>query len=154
MAGRRAAMVRLRNMFRPSILVRGAGQKSLQLSNVQDNQAAYNDPVPLIYGTQWHKPDVVFSRNDGNLTRMEVLLCMGQIQGVLTVLVDDIVVPQGVNGQNMTSTGWWNLISPWGARNGHCRIRISGMRRQRDWLAILTGAWRTFLSVVVPKRES
>lgn len=100
-----------------SILVRGAGQKSLQLSNVQDNQAAYNDPVPLIYGTQWHKPDVVFSRNDGNLTRMEVLLCMGEIQGVLTVLVDDIVIPQGISGQNMTSTGWWNLISP-GTRNG------------------------------------
>ncbi len=100
-----------------TVLVRGAGQKSLQLSNVQDNQAAYNDPVPLVYGTQWHAPDVVFSRNDGNLTRMEVLLCMGQIEGVLTVLVDDIVIPQGVSGQNMTSTGWWNLISS-GTRNG------------------------------------
>jgi len=100
-----------------TILVRGAGQKSLQLSNVQDNQAAYNDPVPLVYGTQWHFPDVVFSRNDGNLTRMEVLLCMGEIQGVLTVLVNDIVIPQAVNGQNMTSTGWWSLISA-GTRNG------------------------------------
>jgi Putative phage tail protein len=100
-----------------TVLVRGAGQKSLQLSNVQDNQAAYNDPVPLVYGTQWHLPDVVFSRNDGNLTRMEVLLCMGEIQGVLTVLLNDIIVPQGVSGQNMTSTGWWNLISA-GTRNG------------------------------------
>jgi len=100
-----------------TVLVRGTGQKSLQLSNVQDNQAAYNDPVPLVYGTQWHLPDVVFSRNDGNLTRMEVLLCMGEIQGVLTVLVNDIIVPQGVSGQNMTSTGWWNPISA-GTRNG------------------------------------
>jgi len=100
-----------------TILVRGSGQKSLQLSNVQDNQAAYNDPVPLIYGTQWHMPDVVFSRNDGNLTRMEVLLSMGEIQGVMTVLVEDIVIPQGVSGQNMTSTGWWNLITA-GTRNG------------------------------------
>ncbi|HVW08250.1 MAG TPA: phage tail protein [Bryobacteraceae bacterium] len=100
-----------------SILVRGAGQKSLQVSNVQENQALYNDPVPLIYGTQWHRAAVVFSRNDGNLTRMEVLLCMGEIEGVLTVLVDDAVIPQGVSGQNMTSTGWWNLISA-GARNG------------------------------------
>src|SRR5580700_8266944 len=94
-----------------TILVRGAGQKSLQLSNIQDNQAAYNDPVPLVYGTQWHYPDVVLSRNDGNLTRMEVLLGTGEIQGVLTVLVNDIVIPQGVSGRNMTSTGWWNLIS-------------------------------------------
>ena len=100
-----------------TILVRGNGQKSLQLSNVQDNQAAYNDPVPLVYGTQWHMPDVVFSRNDGNLTRMEVLLSMGEIQGVMTVLVDDIIIPQGVSGQNMTSTGWWNLITA-GTRNG------------------------------------
>jgi hypothetical protein len=100
-----------------TILVRGAGQKNLQLSNVQDNQAAYNDPVPLVYGTQWHMPDVVFSRNDGNLTRMEVLLSMGEIQGVMTVLVDDIIIPQAVNGQNMTSTGWWTLITA-GTRNG------------------------------------
>lgn len=100
-----------------TILVRGSGQKNLQLSNVQDNQARYNDAVPVVYGTQWHAPDVVFSRNDGNLTRMEVLLSMGEIEGVLTVLVDDIVIPQGVAGSNMTATGWWNLISA-GTRNG------------------------------------
>jgi hypothetical protein len=100
-----------------SILVRGAGQKNQQISNVQDNQALYNDPVPLIYGTQWHRAAVVFSRNDGNLTRMEVLLSMGEIEGVLTVLVNDTVIPRGVSGQNMTSTGWWNLISA-GGRNG------------------------------------
>jgi hypothetical protein len=100
-----------------SILVRGAGQKKDQVSNVQDNQALYNDPVPLIYGTQWHRAAVVFSRNDGNLTRMEVLLSMGEIDRVLTVLVDDVVIPQGVNGRDMTSTGWWNLISA-GGRNG------------------------------------
>jgi len=100
-----------------SILVRGVGQKNYQVSNVQDNQTLYNDPVPLIYGTQWHRAAVVFSRNDGNLTRMEVLLSMGEIDRVLTVLVDDAVIPQGVSGQNMTSTGWWNLISA-GGRNG------------------------------------
>lgn len=100
-----------------SILVRGAGQKNLQVSNVQYNQALYNDPVPLIYGTQWHRAAVVLSRNDGNLTRMEVLLSMGEIDRVLTVLVNDVVIPQGVSGQNMTSTGWWNLISA-GGRNG------------------------------------
>src|SRR5205823_4022727 len=62
-------------------------------------------------------PDVVFSRNDGNLTRMEVLLGMGEIQGILTVLVNDAEIPQGTAGANMTSTGWYNLISA-GARNG------------------------------------
>jgi hypothetical protein len=101
----------------PTILVRGAGQKNSQLSAVQDNVARYNDFVPLVYGTQWHVPDVVFSRNDGNLTRLEVLLGMGQIQGILKVLVNDIEIPQGVNGTNMTSTGWYTLTSP-GSRNG------------------------------------
>src|SRR5205823_1877913 len=101
----------------PTILVRGAGQKNSQLSAVQDNQARYNDFVPLVYGTQWHAPDVVFSRNDGNLTRMEVLLAMGEIQGVLKVVVNDIEIPQGINGVNMTSSGWFNIITP-GARSG------------------------------------
>jgi len=101
----------------PTILVRGAGQSQSQLSAVQQNTAAYNDFVPLVYGTQWTMPDVVFSRNDGNLTRMEALLGMGEIQGVLTVLVNDIIIPKGVSGMNMTSTGWYNLITP-GTRNG------------------------------------
>jgi len=100
-----------------SILVRGAGQKNSQLSAVQDNEARYNDFVPLVYGTQWVMPDVVFARNDGNLTRMEVLLGLGEIQGVLKVLVNGIEIPQGVAGQNMTSTGWYNLIAP-GTRTG------------------------------------
>ena len=82
----------------PTILVRGAGQSKQQLSAVQDNIARYNDFVPLVYGTQWTTPDVVFSRNDGNLTRMEVLLLDGRDSGVLNVLVNSIQIPQGVNG--------------------------------------------------------
>ncbi len=101
----------------PTILVRGSGQKDYSLSAVQDNQARYNDFVPLVYGTQWHAPDVVFSRNDGNLTRMEVLLGMGEIQGILKLLVNSVEIPQGVNGLNMTATGWYNIISH-GARQG------------------------------------
>ncbi len=101
----------------PSILVRGSGQQNSQLSAVQENTASYNDFVPLVYGTQWTMPDVVFSRNDGNLTHMEVLLGMGQINSILTVLVDDIQIPMAVNGTNMTSSGWYNLVTP-GTRNG------------------------------------
>ena len=101
----------------PTILVRGAGQSNSQLSAVQENTASYNNFVPLVYGTQWTLPDVVFSRNDGNLTHMEVLLGMGQIQGILTVLVNDIQIPLAVNGTNMTSSGWYNIVS-YGTRNG------------------------------------
>jgi Putative phage tail protein len=99
------------------ILVRGYGERGTQLSALLDNLALYNDFVPLVYGTAWYMPPVVFSRNDGNLTRMEVLLGMGEISGIIQVLVNDIAIPQAQNGTNMTATGWYSLISA-GGRNG------------------------------------
>jgi hypothetical protein len=100
----------------PVIAVRGYG-KDWTTSALSVNQARYNDYIPMIYGTAWYEPLVVFARNDGNLTRMEVLLGIGQIQGVLTVLVNDVQIPVGVTGVNMTGTGWYNLLSP-GTRDG------------------------------------
>jgi hypothetical protein len=99
-----------------AISVRGYG-KDWTTSALSVNQARYNDYVPMIYGTAWVEPLVVFARNDGNLTRMEVLLSIGQIESVQTVLVDDVQIPMGVAGQNMTGTGWYNLITP-GTRDG------------------------------------
>lgn len=131
-----------------SILVRGSGQKNQSLSAVQDNQARYNDFVPLIYGTQWHAPDVVFSRNDGNLTRMEVLLGMGEIEGILKVLVNGVEIPAGVNGRNMTSTGWYNLITA-GTREGGQDGNFA------DGRGVALGdpfGSMAYLSVVVPNR--
>ncbi len=101
----------------PQILVRSFGEKGTQLSAVQDNLAVYNDSVPLVYGTAWYQPPIVFARNDGNLTRMEVLLGMGRIEGVITVLVNDIQIPEAQSGVNMTSTGWFDVVTP-GTRNG------------------------------------
>jgi hypothetical protein len=100
----------------PVIAVRGYG-KDWTTSALSVNQARYNDYVPMIYGTAWYEPLVVFARNDGNLTRMEVLLGIGQIQGVLTVLVNDVQIPVGVPCVNMTGTGWYNLLTP-GTRDG------------------------------------
>ncbi len=99
------------------ILVRSYGEKGTQLSPVIDNLALYNDFVPLVYGTAWYKPPIVFSRNDGNLTRMELLLGMGEISRVIQVLVNDVAIPEAQNGTNMTATGWFSLVSS-GARNG------------------------------------
>jgi hypothetical protein len=104
--------------FVPSaISVRSFGDKSWHQSAVSLNQARYNDFVPLVYGTAWYAPPVVFARNDGNLTRMEVLLGTGELQGVLKVLVNDSDIPVGVSGANMTGTGWWILMTS-GTRNG------------------------------------
>ena len=76
----------------PAISVRTYGDKSAHTSAVSMNEARYNDFVPMVYGTAWYQPPVVFARNDGNLTRMEVLLGLGELQGVLKVLVNDVVV--------------------------------------------------------------
>jgi len=100
----------------PAISVRSYG-KGWSTSAVSTNQGLYNDYVPMVYGTVWQQPIVTFARNDGNLTRMEVLLGIGQIQGVLTVLVNDVQIPVGVNGMNMTGTGWYN-VETLGTRDG------------------------------------
>jgi hypothetical protein len=104
--------------FLPSAtLVRSYGEAGRHWSSVAYSEARYNDFVPLIYGTVWFSPKVVFARNDGNLTRMEVLLGMGQISNVIKVLVNDIDIPLGHAGANMTGTGWFNVTST-GARTG------------------------------------
>src|SRR6266849_2414816 len=100
-----------------STLVRSSGQSSRYWSPVVSNVALYNDFVPLIYGTVWYSPSIVFARNDGNLTRIEVLLGMGEIHSVIKVLVNGIDIPQGHAGTNMTGTGWFNLFST-GTRTG------------------------------------
>ena len=42
---------------------------------------------------------------------MEVLLSMGQIQGVVKVLVNQLEIPLGQAGANMTGTGWYSVVS-------------------------------------------
>ena len=100
----------------PAIPVRAYG-KDWQTSAVSANQARYNDFVPMVYGTAWYTAPVVFARNDGNLTRMEVLLGIGPMHDVLKVLVNDVEIPLGVSGTNMTGTGWYNMPTL-GARDG------------------------------------
>src|SRR6185503_5170348 len=93
------------------IEVRSFGESGSHLSPIVANEARYNDFVPLVYGTAWYQPPVVFARNDGNLTRMEALLGTGEMQGVLKVLVNDVEIPLGISGTNMTGTGWHNVMT-------------------------------------------
>ena len=101
-----------------SILVRGAAQKDRSLSSVALNETRYNDFVPLLYGTNWSEPPVVFARNDGNLTRFEVVLSAGEIHRVVKVLVNNIEIPAAVAGRDMTASGWWNLFAGGGRTGG------------------------------------
>jgi hypothetical protein len=134
----------------PAISVRAYGAKTSQTSAVSVNAARYNDYVPMIYGTAWYTPPLVFGRNDGNLTRMEVLLGLGEIHGVLTVLVNDVEIPAGVNGTNMTGTGWYN-IPTLGTRTGAFDLDFldgSGQPAGDPYGSM------AYLSVVVPNRIS
>ena len=99
------------------IQVRSFGESGTHLSSLIDNQARYNDFVPLIYGTAWYRPPIAFARNDGNLTHMEVLLGMGEIEDVVKVVVNGVEIPQGQSGKDMTATGWFNLLTH-GTRSG------------------------------------
>ena len=104
--------------FVPStIAVRSAGERGSHLSPISVNEARYNDFIPLVYGTAWYTPSIVFARNDGNLTRLEVLLGVGEMTALHKVLVSDIEIPLGQSGLNMTGTGWFNVVTL-GTRNG------------------------------------
>src|SRR3984885_6090873 len=129
-----------------SIIVRSYGAKTSQVSTPLPNQALYNDFVPLLYGTGWYQPPIVLARNDGNLTHFEVLLGVGQISSVITVIVNSTQIPVGVNGTNMTATGWYNVISL-GARNGNFNPDFSNSSGQP--LGDPYGSM-AFMSLVVP----
>jgi hypothetical protein len=104
--------------FVPStVQVRSHGDKNFKSSNVAENEARYNDFVPLVYGTAWFEPPIIFGRNDGNLTYYEILLGMGEIDSVVKVVANQTEIPLGRAGQNMTSTGWYNVINT-GSRTG------------------------------------
>ena len=131
-----------------SIQVRSFGEKGSHAAPVNENEARYNDFVPLIYGTAWFSPSIVFARNDGNLTRMEVLLGVGEIQAVLKVLVNDIEVPVGQAGVDMTGTGWFNVMSL-GNRTGNFNtdfLDSSGQAAGGPYGGM------AYMSVVVPNR--
>lgn len=131
-----------------SVLVRSYGEKGSHVSPLLDNEARYDDFVPLLYGTAWYQPPVVFARNDGNLTRFEVLLGAGEINGVVKVIVNSVEIPHGVDGGNMTGTGWFHVVSA-GERSGAFNIDFtdSGGNPLGDPYGSMA-----FLSVVVPNR--
>ena len=137
--------------FVPStILVRGYGEKQYSQSAVLENEAKFNDFVPLVYGTAWYQPPVTLARNDGNLTRMEVLLGVGEIEGLLKVIVNGIEIPAGRQGQNMTATGWFNVVST-GNRTGNFNLDFSDGAGHP--LGDPYGSL-AYMSVVVPNRIS
>ncbi|HYP14617.1 MAG TPA: phage tail protein [Bryobacteraceae bacterium] len=138
--------------FVPStIRVKTYGEKSTHDSGALENEAKYNDFVPIVYGTAWYRPPIVLGRNDGNLTHLEVLLGAGEIDGLLKVIVNGNELPPGSStGQNFTATGWFNIVSL-GGRNGSFNLDFADPSGQA--LGDPYGSL-SVLSVVVPNRIS
>ncbi len=137
--------------FVPStMLVRTYGEKGSHQTAATENESRYNDFVPLVYGTAWYRPPVVFARNDGNLTHTEVLLGMGPIEGVVKVLANGVELPAGNNAPQATATGWYNLSSN-GYRKGAFNMDFTNAAGEP--VGDPYGSMAV-LSVVVPNRIS
>src|SRR5579863_1577115 len=93
---------------------------------------------------------MLLPRNDGNLTRMKLRLGMGPIQGVVTVVVNDIEIPVGIAGADMTATGWYNVVST-GTQSGAFDLNFTDS--SGNPLGDPYGSM-AYLSVVVPNRIS
>lgn len=115
--GRRTARFGGFQFLPPTIQVRGHGEKQVRLAEASAGTARTGDLVPLLYGTSWIQPPIVFSRSDGNYVHFEVLLASGPIERVRTVRVEGKEIPEGVPGTNYAGSGWWTLLSK-GEREG------------------------------------
>lgn len=107
-----------------SIVVRAHQAKRTSVSEPAFNEARYDDVLPIAYGTTWLTPPVVFARNDGNLTRLEVILAQGKLSAIHKVVVNGTEIPLGVSGRDMTATGWWNLFAA-GDRTGGFNLNFT-----------------------------
>ncbi len=60
--------------------------------NIQNNpnEARYGSPIPMVYGTAWVDPIVLPTFGDGNSTRFEAIVCLGEVQSILRVVVNDV----------------------------------------------------------------
>jgi hypothetical protein len=131
-----------------TVRVRSHGVREFRDSAAASNEARYNDFIPLAYGTVWTEPPVVFARNDGNLTRLELLLGLSKINQVVKVLINNIEIPIGISGRDMTRSGWWNFFSD-GGRNGGFNLNFT--RPDGSPLGDPYGSMAC-LSVVVPNQ--
>lgn len=77
------------------------------------NEAKYNDPIPLVYGQAWVEPVIANVVGDANSTRMESILCYGEVESVDRVVVNDTEIP--LEGPDKLFT--WRLVNR-GDRDG------------------------------------
>jgi hypothetical protein len=64
------------------------------------NESKYNDFYPMVYGTGWTTPPILNVVGDGNSTRGEVAVCLGEVTDILRCVVNDVELPPAtdING--------------------------------------------------------
>lgn len=67
--------------------------------------------VPVVYGTCWIEPPIVFTRQSGGLNHYQLLLAQGPIQGIVKVLANRYEIPEYHSNLRVESTGWYRLVS-------------------------------------------
>ncbi|MBL8179954.1 MAG: hypothetical protein JNK48_35065 [Bryobacterales bacterium] len=73
--------------------------------------------VPVVYGTCWVSPPVVFAKDSGSLQHYQIVLGHGPLQGVLKVLANRFEIPEYHPSLSAEATGWYRVVSL-GERNG------------------------------------
>jgi hypothetical protein len=76
------------------------------------NDAIYQRSYPLLYGTQWVKQPIIANViGDANSTRMEVVVCTGDIGpgGIIQVVVNGVLVPAKGNS-GASALFRWNFL--------------------------------------------
>lgn len=53
------------------------------------NEAKYGNPIPMVYGTAWVDAIAVNVIGEGNSTRGEAIVCLGEVQSIIAVVVND-----------------------------------------------------------------
>jgi hypothetical protein len=59
-----------------------------------NNEAKYNDFVPFVYGKGWLQPPVMNVIGGGDSTRFESVLCLGEVDNIDNVVVNDVMLQQ------------------------------------------------------------
>jgi len=118
------------------------------------NPSKYVQKIPAAYGTVWCEAITLNQPNDANYTRMEVLVCAGQVSSISKVVVNGEVIPHAPGTDPVFPTvppdvssvadalkmGWWfgvsngstlsqpNQESPWSGQgdpySGMCVLGI------------------------------
>src|SRR6185369_9612959 len=104
-----------------------------KFSDVQasSNEARYGDYIPMLYGRAWTDPLVINTLPDGNFLTITALVCFGEVDAILDVVVNDYHIPHTYNDtESPTSTGpgvsnateaaksgWWICLNK-GDRSG------------------------------------